>query len=315
MTAAYDTAMADAGRDSSNTFRDLRSASRARNRTQRHRLKYNKFKRPGPTPSDLPSSPNQQPHYSSALRGSAEARYPFTAFPADLSSAPVEKFTKREAYIEAQMWPRPPTYHHSRCKKDLNKWVKRKGDMKEMKRVVFEGEHVDDADWFAYEDEMMGWLTPFDRYCYFRQDKELWEGTEDDVADEGYHTDEDTEKECPTWYWHRNFIGGWFRADWPCMWSFCACFGEWGELVGWDDVRSRQPFSLAECLGWEEELADWSSEWGFNWEVEAGLGDDVVHPFLTQSSDIVSEPDWDIVSEAESEAWSEILDVSDTDQT
>lgn len=124
-----------AGRISSHTFRDLRSASRARKRETAKQKKYYHFR--GLSPSDL-----YAPHYiplcatsSCPTQGTPDDCW-LLVFPADLSTAPVRTFTKREFYEEAQRWPRPPTYHHT-YQKDKGKDPKR-GETCKWNKMLYE---------------------------------------------------------------------------------------------------------------------------------------------------------------------------------
>lgn len=110
---------------STRSFRDFRAASRAEHRERKHAHRYNHFR--GISRADLPSHPAQQSHYVPTYDRSQPFLCPF---PPDLSTAPVGKFTKREAYIEAR-WSRPIIKHHSRVKYDLPKgenWRQAKKD-------------------------------------------------------------------------------------------------------------------------------------------------------------------------------------------
>jgi hypothetical protein len=87
--------------ESSSTHRDLRSLSVPANRAASRDFKYYNFKyvKPGQLSA---------PHYASG-----KELGPFQVFPADLSEATVVTLDKRHLYLEAQEWPRPPTYKRS----------------------------------------------------------------------------------------------------------------------------------------------------------------------------------------------------------
>jgi hypothetical protein len=136
-------AMNAAGRTSSHRFRDLRSASLARKREIAKQKKYYHFR--GLSPSDL-----HTPHYlpvcaspSCPTQGTPDDCW-LSVFPANLSTAPLRVFTKREFYEEAQRWPRPPTYHHTYQKdkgKDPKrgetcKWDKMQYEKKQLRREM-----------------------------------------------------------------------------------------------------------------------------------------------------------------------------------
>lgn len=342
--------MAHAGRNSNHSFADLRSASRACKRTRSHMEKYGRFRRTGLTRADLPSSPNQKPHYlpnscpltNHCTSSEMAEQCVFSTFPADLSTAPVAKFTKQEAYQEAQLWPRPPKPHHSRHKQDKCKWEKRKATMKDTKRMIFDGEHVDDQDWYDYEDTLMGWMTPYERYCEMRQFRDIYESTEDDLydEDEGYHSSEAESESVQwerwsnkEWIYHRNFANGWFRAKWKCRWGYCSCPAEWNQPEEWTKewTDPRTVFSLAEWL--EGKLEDgagdtWDLENNNDWDTyswrDTEWHSQQVDPWAMGADEWWAAPndwdwevderiaDWDIVSTA-SEAWTEIEAESECD--
>lgn len=80
---------------------DLRAPSTPHKRHLTRLKKYNHFKhiKPGQLGA---------PHYHPADRSAL-----LPVFPALLRDAPVEVWGKRRMYAEAQLWPRPPTYHRS----------------------------------------------------------------------------------------------------------------------------------------------------------------------------------------------------------
>ncbi|KAF2267768.1 hypothetical protein CC78DRAFT_576772 [Lojkania enalia] len=150
---ATESRMNHAGRTSTHPFSDLRSARHARNRTLAHRKKYTNFTHL--SPADLPSHPAQQSHYlpiCSTCASDTSCQHFWTYFPADLSSAPIHKFTKRQAYEEAA-WGLPyPTRSNSRVKKELPKWERRRQGKREMEREMREvdwREEVRDQDKFS----------------------------------------------------------------------------------------------------------------------------------------------------------------------
>ncbi|KAJ4350400.1 uncharacterized protein N0V89_009021 [Didymosphaeria variabile] len=122
---------------SPHTFADLRSEAHAQQRVRKHLKRYNNFR--SLSPVDLPTHPQQQSHYlpSCASRtcplykstyGTCDHRFQ-AVFPADLSSAPVSKFTPHEAYLEAQR-SIPVHNRHSRkqrCNRNKCTWAKALG--------------------------------------------------------------------------------------------------------------------------------------------------------------------------------------------
>jgi hypothetical protein len=90
-------------------YRDLRAASRIKNRQRKHLKKYNHFR--SISPRDCPSHPEQRSHYLPTLLNPRWPNLcpfdstPYKLFVADVSTTPIAKFTKREAYKEAQ-WSR-----------------------------------------------------------------------------------------------------------------------------------------------------------------------------------------------------------------
>ncbi|KAF2816466.1 uncharacterized protein BDZ99DRAFT_458333 [Mytilinidion resinicola] len=161
---SLETSMNHAGRNSAHDFQDLRSAHRAVTHTRARAEKYYSFK--GLSPSDLSS-----PHYVAVCcvrgcktEGKLDSCWP-TSFPADLSTAPVRQFSKREAYKEAQRWPRPPTYHHTyqkdKGKRDrmgeTSRWEKRRWKRKWNARVA-RGEILEDNMSIMYLEEEKGML-------------------------------------------------------------------------------------------------------------------------------------------------------------
>jgi hypothetical protein len=110
-----DISMNHAGRDSSHQFQDFRSPHRAASRTRTRDEKYYHFK--GLSPADLSS-----PHYIPVCpnlkcavhdKDTANRHLCGEPFYPPISTAPVRRFSKREAFEQTQQWPRPPTYHHT----------------------------------------------------------------------------------------------------------------------------------------------------------------------------------------------------------
>ncbi|KAF2186268.1 hypothetical protein K469DRAFT_706933 [Zopfia rhizophila CBS 207.26] len=193
-----ESSMNHAGRTSKHTFADLRSAQHARDRTRTRIEKYYHFR--GVHQFDLPTSAPQQAHYrpyctieSCRTFGTPElCCYNWGYFPTNLDGENTFKFTKREAYEMAQDYPRPPTYHHSRYRKDLLKWQRQRYNKKLMKRELDrEGwrEQLDDyetAEAIARLDIWYEWYQDFgDGFHISFTDEYAEEG-----EDEGYMTDE-----------------------------------------------------------------------------------------------------------------------------
>ncbi|PSN72376.1 hypothetical protein BS50DRAFT_569881 [Corynespora cassiicola Philippines] len=138
-----------AGRNSNHTFRDLRSASRAKHRTRAHLKKYRNFKTI--TRGDLPSHPSQNSHLlpvcilpECPTQDTSDGHL-FSVFPADLSTAPTSKFTPRTAYEEAQ-FANYAHRHHSRIKNDGMKWQKRRASRKQVNREIADEHWIYDLD-------------------------------------------------------------------------------------------------------------------------------------------------------------------------
>lgn len=93
-----------AGRLPSQTFQDLRSASKARRRHRANLEKYYSYR-----------------HVNAGQLGRAHHQLPTSIFePQPLpSDAPTATMTKQTLYREAQRYPRPPTYH--RCHPDFTR--------------------------------------------------------------------------------------------------------------------------------------------------------------------------------------------------
>lgn len=144
-----------AGCQSTQPFRDLRSASRAKQRTRKHLERYNHFR--GLTRADLPSHPSQKSHYlpvcgvrDCPTRNTHDGHW-LSVFPADLSTAPTAKFAKHEAYEEAQ-WSRPVVKHHSYTKPDSNKWRARRYWKKDAIEEIRSQDFREDLWWEWYQD-------------------------------------------------------------------------------------------------------------------------------------------------------------------
>ncbi|KAF2475551.1 uncharacterized protein BDR25DRAFT_301177 [Lindgomyces ingoldianus] len=154
---------------------DLRASSRIQSRNRARMEKYYHFK--GLSPFDLPSHPNQQSHYTphSHIPDCDSSMY-LTSFPADLSTAIIHRFTPREAYRQAQQWPRPPSYHHSREKKYSNKWQKRQLSKKGMRREIKEEEWREDLDMMEDTEKMIERMDAYERYCYFGDYADVFDG-------------------------------------------------------------------------------------------------------------------------------------------
>ncbi|KAF2654684.1 hypothetical protein K491DRAFT_462500 [Lophiostoma macrostomum CBS 122681] len=383
-----ESAMDYADRPNNQPFLDLRSARRARNRARANLEKYNHFRRPGLTRGDIPSFEGpQQSHYlpicylpGCPTSGTADGCW-LNVFPADLSTAPIAKFTKREAYQDAQLWPRPPTYHRSGGRR---RGANMKSKQKSIKDMVGEElrarEWYDDIESFKCQEEVLRDMTMFARYCCFRQHADWFESEEDDLRDgpgdptheeypnapvetdnekdEGYCSSaedeasngtttgspsgtqpaagtEERDAQTPdtsaatsadhtivsdtSWYWHRNFAGGWYRARYSrCCWYTCACTHKWydphfsnGE--SWDN-EPRATFSLGEWLHEKLEHAYESTEPTMRTEAlsdslsddddfQAVWGSEYSGQLRQDAGNEVN--DWDMLSDI-SDAWTEV---------
>lgn len=101
-----------AGRQDDNTFRDLRSATKARKRKQFERSKYYGYK-------------HVKPGQVNALHHTFEDEFTCCRTLCDcceVASPPLTTMSKKQLYIEAQQWPRPPVYHRRSLEKEYYSW-------------------------------------------------------------------------------------------------------------------------------------------------------------------------------------------------
>lgn len=340
-------------------YADLRSPSRAPNRHLTHLKKYNHFRRPGLSRADLPTDANQQAHYLPTCANyycsnyETHDRCPMHIFPADLSTAPIAKFAKREAWDEAQRWPKAPSYHRSRKsgKEGSAKWERHTTSKKGLTKELNSREWWDDWMDEEMDDMCIEDLDAFERYCLFRENKDIYESEEDDLwylsglppsdvdghDDEGYsssldgdeHVEAHTEKgEVITeeedadlgqieWKWHRNFIGGWFRSSMECLYGYCECsyyaYMDGAMGAGWDELPPTD-FSLADWVDGELEDEDARHEACINIVHERDKWSEDVWWLEKQSWENAVDADWDVLSVGHSEcseAWTDIDYVPD----
>ncbi|KAF2020223.1 hypothetical protein BU24DRAFT_459826 [Aaosphaeria arxii CBS 175.79] len=314
---SHETAMNHAGRTSSHPFLDLRSARRAKNRTRKHLLKYSNFD--SLTRADLPSSPSQKPHYLPSSCPSHPGRFClFSTFPAQLSDAPVAKFTKREAFLEAQ-FAKPPTYQRSSRKtmhKAFPKWERRQQAKKNTTKELLSREWYDDVwgGWGQIEtDEDCGWVCPpcpcddhieWDAYPGHK----VVGGLYDDYGVAGLVGFTGTK---PRWEemdprWHRiEGGGGWFRSHFPCEEGYCACVAEWDEPRPYTGLDHWHFWSDPAVLDWDRLMWDTSDP--------ETSDEEAFQDGLAEEAWYAMPDDWDVVSEASTEAWSEIAADSEGD--
>ncbi|KAH0555951.1 hypothetical protein GP486_006108 [Trichoglossum hirsutum] len=92
--------------------KDLRSPSVSAHRAASRNDKYYNFRYVKPGQLDSP--------HCAAVNGPYP--FPIGMFPADLREAPVVTLDKRRLYLQAQDWPRPPTY--KRSNRNQKRWPK-----------------------------------------------------------------------------------------------------------------------------------------------------------------------------------------------
>ncbi|KAH7115926.1 hypothetical protein B0J11DRAFT_538756 [Dendryphion nanum] len=277
------------------TYRDLRSEHRARNRNRKHLKKYGNFRSifgPIIQPNDLPSSSSQQAHHVPVDNPNSF----FPTFPADLSTAPVAKFTKREAYDEAQ-WLKAPTYKRSspQQKKFLN-WQSRTANKKATKQQILSREWYDDIwGWMGLEYLDEHWEEvdppcPCDGWDIFDFDRLVGSNSDDYRSSDNLTM---RSKDGLEWIgeamWHRHPVHGWFRLAGDCEEGTCACVAEWDEPICWRELDKVSFYAFAD----RQDGGD--ADEGY---VTEGVSED-------EYQDIVDE-EWDMLSNAPSTVWSEI---------
>ncbi|KAF2173990.1 hypothetical protein M409DRAFT_16261 [Zasmidium cellare ATCC 36951] len=150
------------GRGDDNTFRDLRSASKARKRKRQEQEKYYFWK--GVKPGWL----GKQVHNICELD-------PAGCF-CHFRRVPEKKtvtVTKKMMYEKAQLYPRPPTYHHSTKKDHLRAWhasiERAKQERKHSQYPGVDAIYDDFDDRYDYDEPHAG-----DDYTAFRNDHWDW---------------------------------------------------------------------------------------------------------------------------------------------
>ncbi|GIZ48563.1 hypothetical protein CKM354_001161700 [Cercospora kikuchii] len=110
-------AYATAGRNPTTPFQDLRSPSKAHNRTRKHSEKYYGHRH-------IKLGQLNQPHWDTwpptkyiKITLPAYTVMPNAESPLQHEIKPTI-MTKKQLYIEAQRWPRPPKYHRNRVDRD-----------------------------------------------------------------------------------------------------------------------------------------------------------------------------------------------------
>ncbi|KAK4610607.1 hypothetical protein CLAFUW4_14162 [Fulvia fulva] len=129
-----------AGRAVENTFRDLRSASKARKRKRKASRKYYGWKY---IKTGQLNAPHLDMEHHDAFRPLWESALP--------AEAETITMTKAVMYRQAQRWPRPPTYHRQSKEKEIWPWSFRI----ERRRELQKHPNVDFKDpWTVYYDSL-----------------------------------------------------------------------------------------------------------------------------------------------------------------
>jgi hypothetical protein len=291
-------------------YRDLRSASRVKHRERARNVKYNSFRTIHA--SDLPSkfsSTSQTPHiqqehylpvcaYSECPTTGTTDGHTWSIFPADLSTAPVAKFTARDAYQEAArgVYRR----HHADKYKNFAKQARQRLFKKLSRREIRE-----DPQWESsffdemIEDYYIDRMSESERYLEFGERPEIFESwalsteygetlrlwclarnttTTELWAD--YLAIWPPQKRGRLWEgsefwwsWHRNLTGCWEFDTWYCHCWSCDCvesekrkcmeaherYGCWVEWGDWTP-EGPQRYSLAR---WCKDMVKSSLLWDF----------------------------------------------------
>jgi hypothetical protein len=270
-------------------YRDFRSASRTKHRERARKIKYRSFR--NIHASDLPSKTNstsqpphtQQEHYLPVCactecpwEGTTKVP-PCVTFPADLSTAPVAKFTPREAYQAVSHYPYPGRRHHVDKHKDFAKQARQRhfknlakreiredprweNDLFEERMADDEIDSIDEAEqylFFGKRPEMFEVWAPFTehgetlrRWCEAR-------GTTPNEHWKQYLATLPSHKRGT--YWEgREFSWSWHRNDTGC-WEFdlwgCHCWDCWCPEKG--KGKCREYTDMAGCF---VEWGDWTPE-------------------------------------------------------
>ena len=307
MMASETSAAVPSFHSSSHTYSDLRSERRARNRDRKHRKKYGNFRTIYPgwqlavQPNDLPSSSSQQSHYLPLCQDHCSIPHNSKcfcrAFPADLSTAPVAKFTRREAYDEAQ-WTKPPSYKRSVPRqKEFPKWQARTSSKKGTQREIRSREWWDDI-WGPWGEVDLETDSSFSRGCPM-DDHIDWDLFNDDMLVGSNNDDyrgtnnlclysKDGRFQIGDAPWHRHPVHGWFRMPADCEEGVCACVPEWYEPYLYEELDKETFYNYADVEDREAHSED--------------------EGYMSQESEDQSMVDdgWDMISNAASSVWSEI---------
>ncbi|PPJ53820.1 hypothetical protein CBER1_03289 [Cercospora berteroae] len=107
-----------AGRNPTTPFRDLRSPSKAHNRTRKHSSKYYAHRHIKPGQLNAPHWDTWPPHkYNVFFEPGCTMRVPNNTSILQCETNPTI-MTKKQLYIVAQRWPRPPKYHRNGVDRD-----------------------------------------------------------------------------------------------------------------------------------------------------------------------------------------------------
>lgn len=143
-------------------FSDFRATSRDRARDHKRSKKYFGFRHI--KQGDLATSPNQQTYHvpTCSLHRKVDNCKAYRSYDADFrDTSPTAKLTKRQAYTEAQRWPRPPAYHRS-TPKNLERRKAKKASKKATRKELLVEEWREEVEELNYLDK-------------FLKDKDEWE--------------------------------------------------------------------------------------------------------------------------------------------
>ncbi|KAF2871489.1 hypothetical protein BDV95DRAFT_572120 [Massariosphaeria phaeospora] len=306
---ASDSAMNEAGLARPHTFRDLRAASRPKQRLHARREKYNHFRTisPADIPTRMSSTASENSERQEEGNSSTQQKHCVPvcsnkcAFPGGLSTAPISTFSRRFVYQEAQGWRKS---HCGCCTR--NSASKRVYNKKDRHREIASETWRDDVG-MSYEsfwmminvclDEIYTILTP---QRLTDNDKRRFRAQVHCrlLRDDSY-----------TWYWHRNDSGCWYLSEYgsgmgKCgdSWEDCHCKVYEGE--DWD------PEAVQRCS-----LVEWTRGALRDMLREEGEGEGEAETD-SRSELVVWEElgeDWEVLSAVESEGWSELEPVLSVD--
>jgi hypothetical protein len=309
-------------------YRDLRSASRTKHRERARKVKYDSFRII--KASDLPSKPKstsqpphtQQEHYlpiclctQCPWEGTTKTLMCAT-FPADLSTAPIAKFTPREAYQVASYSPYRQQRHHADKHKDFPKQARQRHFKSLAKREIREDPQWKDScfDERMVDDEIDG-MDESEQYLVFGKRPELFEvwapftehgetlrrWCEARGTTPGEHWKQYLATK-PRWkrgtYWEGSeFLWGWYRnitGSWE--------FNQWGSCCDYCDSLQSE----------EDRWGDWTPEGPQSYSLARWCKGMLKQGVLWEEEEEEEEDDWDVVSVASS-AWMEIEELEDVE--